>query len=155
MSQAQLSVANMPQTIYHGSASFFDEFTLASAGQKGRSSNGGLGIWVTPDIDIASIFTEDEGFLYELLIVDKPVKKVPLQWLMKTHDEARDIEDNQGLEAAIRFYDRIRVALIDKGFGQLWIVESDGSASTRVVLDHDDIEILSVSEMQKPAPFHL
>jgi hypothetical protein len=142
----------MHQTVYHGSRELFESFTLASAGQTSGASNGGLGVWVTPDIDVASAFHRGDGFLYELKVAEGSIKEVPLQWLKDRHAEAADIEQNKGIEEAVRFYDRIRLDLIAEGFAQIWILERDGTAFTRVVLEPDDIEIISVAEVNPPAP---
>jgi hypothetical protein len=138
----------MADILYHGSPNLFDSFDLSRAGKGQYASNGGLGIWVTPLKAIATAFSE-AGYLYELLASSEKVKKLPLRWLIDRHDEAAKVEHQRDREAAVALYDRIRCDLLAQGYTQIWIVEADGTALTRVVLDPDAIMIKSVSPFTK------
>lgn len=139
----------MSNTVYHGSASLFESFSLTSAGLCRNASNGALGIWVTPDRNIATSFGGNySGYLYTLFTAQTRVKKFPLQWLMDRHDDVREIEATEGLNAAVQFYDRIRLSLIAEGYTELWITEDHDTAPTRVVLDPGDIGILSIEKIE-------
>lgn len=139
----------MSQVIYHGSMNFFEQFLLSNAGRTDRASNGALGIWVTPDRKIAEGFRLGGGYLYEISIAPGRVRKFPLQWLMDLHDEAHDIERKNGEDAVVQFYDAIRRKLLHEGYVQIWIVEADGSAPTRVVLDPDLITVNFVNYLDQ------
>lgn len=136
----------MTERIFHGSPELFDSFSLESSGRLTGASNGGLGVWVTPELSIAQSFGRS-GYVYELAPPPGGVKEVPLEWLIARHDEAHALE----LGGAIAMYDEIRRGLLAKGYGQLWIIERDGSAPTRVYLDPDGIEILDVTAVSKDA----
>ncbi|MBW3243741.1 hypothetical protein KUV57_13795 [Epibacterium sp. DP7N7-1] len=142
----------MEDRIYHGSPALFDSFSIADAGRLDGASNGALGVWVTPVVSIASNFGGDgSGYLYELQSPEGLIKQVPLKWLHDRHDEAGEIEAEDGLPAAIAYYDRIRQVMLSEGYAQLWIMEK-GDAPTRVLLDPERVEILSVHELGQPDP---
>jgi hypothetical protein len=134
--------------LYHGSASLFDSFSLTHAGAGANASNGALGVWVTPELNIATSFGGNySGYLYTVFTAPGVVKEVPLEWLVDHHEEARAIEIAKGRDAAIHYYESIRQEFLTDGYDQIWVVERDGSAPTRVILNPDSIGILSVSEI--------
>ena len=140
----------MGERIYHGSKLLFDAFSLDNAGRSGNDTNGALGIWVTTLPWLAESFGS-EGYLYEVSPPPGEIKEQSLEWLMDINDEAYEIRTAEGTDAAIAFYDKIRTDLIAKGYGQLWILEDNGTAPTRVYLDPAKTSILSVSGIKEAA----
>lgn len=138
----------MTDKLLHGSPLRLDAFTLEHAGRCGNATNGAMGLWVTTEVWIAERFSQgDGGFIYEVLPSPGRVMDLTVRKLQNLHTEADNLEDEAGIGAALSFYDDIRRRLIAEGYSQVHIIERDGSAPTRIILDPENAKIIDIREV--------
>jgi hypothetical protein len=129
---------------HHGTPFAFETFDPALFATQG-ASNGHLGVWVSPDFELASAFGDN---VLTLEIDEVRAYQMTCRQLKTLHDNTFGKSD----EEARLMYREIADALVAQGYTMIDIVERDGSSPTRIILDPSSIRI---HPSMKTAPMSL
>lgn len=124
-------------SLFHGTNSEFESFSLKFAARPGMAGNGHLGIWLATTPDLAYRF----GDICMVVEMNNPcVYEMDISELKTLHNEARG-------EDEFLFYQGVRNKLMSQGFNAIAIIEGDGNCAMFVALDPGKLNIMSRTQV--------
>lgn len=129
---------------YHGTKADFSGFEEEMLGSNpDNSPNGALGVWVTPDRELAGRFG---GRVLELSVAEGKVARIYSRQMAQDHQTAMQTEDPIG------FFRTMRAQLLVNGYSRIDVVERDESVQMSVVVDLRSIQSFKEVPMAEPQP---